>query len=1530
MIIEEGTSVPDADLNYTDRIAAAKQAAELIFSTNDTDAVTAYEPRNTQEADAAVRRFAELFDALPDKITRALDAARDSGDLVSSDRLQGLAETIQNADDAGASEVRFSLRSNELLVSHDGEPVRLQHILGFAIPWLSTKVDQASAIGRFGIGLTTLRSLSPAFEIHCPPYHVRVGKPTLSPIKRPSLPPAFQEPDWTTLRVPVETGTLSSEEIEQWLNQWDDASLLFLRFVSRVTLLSPRGVPIRELNLSRIDNGVVEIDKASTMQIVLRQRAEASDGRSWVVYSTDFPSPFGVLRRRKATGTTTPISVALPLRPTEAGRIHAGLPVARTASPILASAQFDPLTNRLALAETEWNKALVPLVADLWTEAALDLFSGDPKVAWHAMPITEAYESADKASLVGLIEKEVADRASRRLSSRLSFPVFGQNKTRLSQLAAEVLALEGILTEAEIASLSGLPATLPSSARDHEGRWRSVLKDWRSAGADLPEPVSVERALDLIGNETRSPESTIALAAAALDENLHKSLLKLPCVVVHDGGHRVPPAGDSPEAIAAETTVLAEQLGVVTRLHVSHLRDDESARKVLEWLEKSGALIDGSDERVLVDRLAASGKSGGRIKEPLTDDQIKALRRAFELMDRTDQRAIGESVGRAISLEAYTYEDNQRRTVFASPVDTYLPRRIDRDPESFAVAAEETPRPVWLSDRYATVLRSSAGRSGIGAQRFLRVLGANSAPRPRPHPSLERRYVGLPLGLRSWVSGGPEARRQALVKRDATHTLQDYDNPDLQAVTDDISRESNAKQRRNRALAILAVLGRAWDRHLSDFAEVDAANAYFQWHIKGGFQAFWLWQAGDVPWLDDESGTARRPSELRIRSQGNIALYGEKSPDFLHKDFSQLKQANIIRAMGVSGDPSRSELVGRLKRLRDEPADATRGITSLNFKHEAAVVYRALAHDLESNSNPDLTVDRLRNEFQSGSGLVLTNLGWRPPAEVLAGPPIFHNYRAFAPSVPDADQLWQVLTLRKPSPNDCLKAIHRITRKRDGPDHSDETILLETLRELASHYNNGNSLAPRRLRNLALWTREGWARKRPVFATDDPILAKGLRGQLPLWEPGGDLEQFRSLITPLRVKELTTSDTDIIDPMSAYDDPEAKELFRSALDLLAEDLARNDPRLGESIVVPWKRLRDFRVSVHPSLSLGVRTTSDTSNAQYICLVDAKLDTGQDRLFIRDPSVLARVDGGGRALAAAFRGNTRRLAQAWRAACDRAEDGIEARRVELAQHRADRERADFSQGLAKSTAAFQERTATAAERSGRSVVSESVTSSTGRQNNDGPRITTAGNPRILVNPSLLRIVDREGRKDEGKKNTGSHSRRGGSLVEPRQESSAPRNRTALPEYSSIDRETVGMELVRKLLGTDREAIMDLRTQRGVGADAIDRMKAFYELKVYTGAEPDQVTLTDAEFRRALKTRDYFLIVVSEIEGSNARPKVRVFVNPLGQLQPTGSRSITLTGVRTAPSLVYEFEQIDDTSPPEVDDLQQASVSAENQN
>ena len=273
-------------------ILLAKEAAKQLFSTKGSRSPSVYEPRSFRTACAVVRQLGELFDRIPGSVADALEAARNSGELLSSDRLQGLAEILQNADDAGASEVRLLLWNDDLLMGHNGGQVRLRHVLGLAMPWFSTKRAESGTFGRFGIGLSALRSISRQIDVHCNPYHVRLGQPILSPIDPPVLPAGFDEEGWTVFRISLTEGEVSLEELAEWLDRWSDAGLLFFRNVAEVRLREPEGSTVRHLSVSR-DSGKKVQPAGVTGLAIHRQHVKTMDGRSWMVYSADVPAPPG-------------------------------------------------------------------------------------------------------------------------------------------------------------------------------------------------------------------------------------------------------------------------------------------------------------------------------------------------------------------------------------------------------------------------------------------------------------------------------------------------------------------------------------------------------------------------------------------------------------------------------------------------------------------------------------------------------------------------------------------------------------------------------------------------------------------------------------------------------------------------------------------------------------------------------------------------------------------------------------------------------------------------------------------------------------------------------------------------------------------------------------------------------------------------------------------------------------------------------------------------------------------------------------
>jgi hypothetical protein len=710
---------------------------------------------------------------------------------------------------------------------------------------------------------------------------------------------------------------------------------------------------------------------------------------------------------------------------------------------------------------------------------------------------------------------------------------------------------------------------------------------------------------------------------------------------------------------------------------------------------------------------------------------------------------------------------------------------------------------------------------------------------------------------------------------------------------------------------LLGTLARAWDR-LEDRAEVVAAHRYYAWQEKGSVPAFWLWSLGSILWLDDSGGVPRAPLQLRLRTAGTVAVHGEDAMGYLRPEFDAPNRRALLAALGVAGEPSTRDLVGRLRSLQKA------GPPRVGLTTDANLVYHALAGRLKSHGSlpNDLNQRELRAAFAEGNGLILTSLGWRPPARTLRGPPIFNKWRAFAPQLPDTERLWKQLHVHSPSPADAIGVIRELARTKHPIAGDDVVVYLESLRLLNTHLKATPPVASPEIRDLGklpLWTTSGWRRLRPVYAIDDPTLAERLGDTVPVWLPGGELAQFSELLAPLRIVLLPAADLAVVEADEAVQDPDSSELLSLAVSHLQEDLVRNDPAALAALTINSQRLSGFQVCIHPDLRVRVEGLVSQSTSEIH--IPAKVDLARDVVFLVDSRALHQVDGGGRAIAGLFdTPDRRRIAQAWLAACIKAEEGRSAQQLELPQQRATEDEAHNAKEMAERLASLSRDIADRhAGRAQRYAAPTGSPSAIIAASSEMPvRVSPAPKSRELVDPTKLVVINPGGRSGVGPalRRSLDHGRtekppfRG--LPLPDRHTPPPRGVTAAPQFTAVDKESVGMELARRVLASDADELVDLRTQRRVGADAIDELDRYFELKVYLGDEPDTIRLEESEFLRALSTPDFFLVIVSNVEKGSSQPRVRIIVDPVHQLRMTESSAVSFTGVRSVEhSIVYDL-------------------------
>ena len=172
-------------------------------------------------------------------------------------------------------------------------------------------------------------------------------------------------------------------------------------------------------------------------------------------------------------------------------RCTPGLPVVETSLPLFVNAQFDPLTSRRDLADTDWNRALVPLVADIWGTRGRRPLPAQPRscVARDACPGRSSDEGPVSALVARLEPSDPQEREDFRGRRPLpsTCPIRAGFPSPSWRSSCE--PLEGVVTPEETATLLGLQATLPLDARDSAGKWRAVLDDWRAGRCQPSEAV---------------------------------------------------------------------------------------------------------------------------------------------------------------------------------------------------------------------------------------------------------------------------------------------------------------------------------------------------------------------------------------------------------------------------------------------------------------------------------------------------------------------------------------------------------------------------------------------------------------------------------------------------------------------------------------------------------------------------------------------------------------------------------------------------------------------------------------------------------------------------------------------------------------------------------------------------------------------------------------------------------------------------------------------------------------------------------
>lgn len=158
------------------------------------------------------------------------------------DRAHFLFELLQNAEDAGATEVWFYLQPDRLIFEHDGRPFDEPDVLGITNIGKGTKATKVDKIGRFGIGFKAVFAYSETPHIWSPTFSFKITELALPW----ELPPVNNLDNRTRFEFPFNNpkkpAEIAYKEVEKGLSELPEITLLFLSHLKSVNWQIDGGV----------------------------------------------------------------------------------------------------------------------------------------------------------------------------------------------------------------------------------------------------------------------------------------------------------------------------------------------------------------------------------------------------------------------------------------------------------------------------------------------------------------------------------------------------------------------------------------------------------------------------------------------------------------------------------------------------------------------------------------------------------------------------------------------------------------------------------------------------------------------------------------------------------------------------------------------------------------------------------------------------------------------------------------------------------------------------------------------------------------------------------------------------------------------------------------------------------------------------------------------------------------------------------------------------------------------------------------
>jgi hypothetical protein len=1459
--------------------------------------------RSREYAEAALTELERLQTTQPEVMTEVLSGGNQGARLMNTDPFQGLREVVQNADDLGATTVRFGTRTSDgfrqLVIVHDGAPVELPHVLPMIYPFYSTKRQESSLKGRFGVGLKTLGRIGQNLTVHSPPFHFGARNNHAVQVEE-SLPiPDFYDPagQHTLLTINLDQ-EYDHQFLKQWFNEWTPSDLIFLDHV--------RSITVHEIDQGQMESVLKINQRGDAQHITLNvgdvrcnatRTSFAVDERTWERYVCEVAVPADKARGGKATGTHTPIGIALPSDGVANGRIHVALPTKiHTNTAFSLDAQFDPSTAREELVSEPWNKWLIETSSRVIGGLGVYLAQHGSPLSWYIVPV-----AARTTSSSSWVNTQFAEQWVKSVETFVACPTLINGEYALSRVSYCDEGADGLLTESDHLEVSGAPM-LPSNMRDSGGRWREVLDAIAVSPqiglSDLLKHCNADGFID------KSPTWLLDLALRCVELSDDWGLLDSRWVPLADGART---AALDPDFASTWLVSEASEIDVVQShqlCEVIHPSLCEPIYKpVLDWLGESANYVDDVTPE---HALQAFSRRYGESPLEATHSDLLGLRDLFEQVTERHPTSLGLAVGQALLIEAFHYEEDDQGKIkplktMAVPTEVYLPSTIADVQDTWPRAAANTANLLWASSTYADVFKTSRSlkrnapdsnsptNRKRGAKRFLMLLGAANIPR----------FISVTSNSAHQLLSAQAAAKRFLGRAQGG-LKSDFLSPDLDRVVHDLRRtktEGKAKANRRktaaaheRSIALFHCIDSNWAL-IEPLSNTYAVKDYYR-HKGPEVPTTWLARLIEQQWFPDTTGKLCRPSTLVIRTKVTLALYDES------RFATQLGEADanshFARALGMEVNPSATKLVAALEQARDED-DQTNVVDIMRL-------YQALAgHCPQGQSVPsqdasvgDLTVASLRGKFgisRSRRGLIApcmttrTTGNWLSPTAVFMGKDIFHSRQAFVLNDRKLSPLWLALNVGTPDLAACVRELETIAKDPYYPEL--DSSLIDIYRHMDQLLEKPTASDRRLLSSLPLLSNGSWSRKRPMHFCD---FAKLPPGKINLWNAPCATDHISHLLTVLGLERLEISDRPR--SRSSATDDHLQLRVKEAIRILKTDLAREDEQSYRAMA-PWDRLNGLNLFIHSEGELLIEVRPKDERPVPVC-VRAHADCEAVALHFDHPNAIGRHEYGGLALSRFASANRRRaIALAWGAAWASSEDHVRGTDIQLA----------IDSREASLEALIQQKDRVGV--TGRRKIGKQTDNGTIREESS-PEPYQSRQLKTLPDEFVFSSVLIDGAE---LKQTGLKVQKEKPLRDRAPESTTPAAGTKAPpaartEYDSAQLQKRAWAYVHAVFNTDEFPLADFQASRGVGADGAIGWEKFIEMKSFAREAPSQVVLTDNEFRRARDCQtNFYLVIVSGLEKGYST-ELHVFADPLGSLPWTPRGSISLGGLNKGAALILK--------------------------